>query len=146
MLAGVSLVVFAGLYPSDIKTYPLGVPVRTLAVVGRVSIRATRGRDRLGDPSGIAVWGTVHGYGPFVHGTPNASLMLLQIYTAVTAIMSVVVARSCPTAGRARPAPRSGHDRSSDIARQLPAADDVLRMEIARSDRTGRDLPCCSST
>jgi len=42
--------------------------------------------------SGIAVWGTLHGYGPFRGGTPNESLLLLQGFLALSAITAMSVA------------------------------------------------------
>jgi len=140
-LAGVSLVVFAGLYPSDIKTYPLEFLCGPWLLWAAFRFGRREVATALVILSGIAVWGTVHGYGPFVHGTPNASLMLLQIYTAVTAIMSVVVAAvvSDRRAALGRLHDQATTDPLTSLAnyRQLM---DVLRMEIARSDRTGRDF------
>jgi signal transduction histidine kinase len=44
----------------------------------------------------IAVWGTLHGYGPFARDTPNESLLLLQAFMGTSAMiaMSVVAAVS----------------------------------------------------
>ena len=36
--------------------------------------------------SAIAVWGTQQGYGPFISGTPNDSLLLLQLFVGTNAI------------------------------------------------------------
>lgn len=140
-LVGVSLVVFGGLYPSTIKTYPLEFlcgPWLLWAAfrLGRREVATT-----ILILSGIAVWGTRHGYGPFVSGIPNESLMILQIYTAVTAIMTLVVAAVVSER-------RAALDRLHDQATTDPLTGlanyrhlmDVLRMEIARSDRTGRDF------
>jgi PAS domain S-box-containing protein len=40
--------------------------------------------------AGIALWGTVHGFGPFVRDSHHESLLLLQIFTASTAVMALV--------------------------------------------------------
>ena len=42
--------------------------------------------------SGIAIWGTRRGFGPFVAATPNESLLLLQVFVAALAITFLVVA------------------------------------------------------
>lgn len=40
--------------------------------------------------SGIAVWGTVQGNGPFARGTVNESLLLLQSFVGVTSVSTLV--------------------------------------------------------
>jgi diguanylate cyclase (GGDEF)-like protein len=140
-LVGVSLVVFAGLYPSDIKTYPLEFLCGPWLLWAAFRFGRREVVTALVILSGIAVWGTRHGYGPFVHGTPNESLMLLQIYTAVTAIMSVVVASvvSERKAALERLHDQATTDPLTTLANYRHLMD-VLRSEIARSDRTGRDF------
>src|SRR5213083_77691 len=41
--------------------------------------------------SAIAVWGTLHGFGPFVRGTENQSLLALQWWTAVLSITAMAL-------------------------------------------------------
>ena len=41
--------------------------------------------------SGLAIWGTLRGFGPFAVGTPNDSLLLLQGFVAVTTVMAMVL-------------------------------------------------------
>jgi integral membrane sensor domain MASE1 len=41
---------------------------------------------------GIAVWGTAQGYGPFVLGTRNESLLLLQTFMGVLAVTTLILA------------------------------------------------------
>jgi TolB-like protein/class 3 adenylate cyclase/Tfp pilus assembly protein PilF len=41
--------------------------------------------------SAIAVWGTLHGFGPFVRGTENQSLLTLQWWTAVMSITAMAL-------------------------------------------------------
>jgi len=42
--------------------------------------------------SGPAIWGTVHGLGPFADGPPNESLLLLQAFLGTMAVMSMSIA------------------------------------------------------
>jgi signal transduction histidine kinase len=42
--------------------------------------------------SGIAIWGTVHGLGPFALESMNESLVLLQTFTAVVSLTALVLA------------------------------------------------------
>jgi signal transduction histidine kinase/integral membrane sensor domain MASE1/CheY-like chemotaxis protein len=41
--------------------------------------------------SGLAIWGTLHGVGPFVRNSPNESLLLLQAYMGMSTLMTLVV-------------------------------------------------------
>lgn len=41
--------------------------------------------------SGLAIWGTQQGFGPFVRATPNESLFLLQAFLGVTALKTIMV-------------------------------------------------------
>lgn len=40
----------------------------------------------------ISIWGTLRGYGPFARESPNESLLLLQAFTGVIAIMTLALA------------------------------------------------------
>jgi signal transduction histidine kinase len=40
----------------------------------------------------IAVWGTLHGYGPFARATPNESLLLMQAFMGTSAMIALSVA------------------------------------------------------
>jgi integral membrane sensor domain MASE1 len=42
--------------------------------------------------SALAIWGTLHGLGPFGLGTPNEALLLLQGFMVVTTAMAMVLA------------------------------------------------------
>jgi len=42
--------------------------------------------------SGLAIRGTVHGFGPFADGPPNESLLLLQAFLGTMAVMSILIA------------------------------------------------------
>jgi integral membrane sensor domain MASE1 len=54
--------------------------------------------------SGIAIWGTVHGSGPFSGVTLNDSLVLLQTFTGVVALTSLTLAASASERRRAEQA------------------------------------------
>ncbi len=42
--------------------------------------------------SGIAIWGALHGFGPFVSESPNQSLLLLQAFMGVMSVTNLAVA------------------------------------------------------
>jgi signal transduction histidine kinase len=51
--------------------------------------------------SGIAIWSTIHGLGPFADMPVNDSLILLQTFTGVVALMSLTLAASASERRRA---------------------------------------------
>jgi diguanylate cyclase (GGDEF)-like protein len=60
----------------------------------------------------IATWGTVHGYGPFVRISQNASLLLLQSFIAIVAVTTMVLA-----------AESTAHKHAEERVRQLADSD-----------------------
>lgn len=89
----------------------------------------------------MAIWGTLHGLGPFVRQTENESLLLLQAFMAVMAVMTLSLA-----------AVFAERERAVEQARSLSVSDpltglanyrklvDELDVEIKRSARTGRSF------
>jgi len=141
MLVVVGLVVFGGLFPSDIKTYPLEflcVPFLIWAAFrfGRREVALA-----VALLSGIAAWGTAQGFGPFVQDTPTESLVLLQAYTSVMAVMSLVLATVVDEHKRAeaRLQELATTDPLTGLANYRRLLDE-MRAEIARSRRTGRSF------
>ena len=141
LLVGVGLVVFAGGFPSDIQNYPLEflcVPFFLWAAFrfGRREVATA-----LAVVSGIAVWGTMREVGPFARETTQESLILVQSYISVIAVMFVVLA-----------AVVAEHKIAEGQLRELAITDpltglanyrrllEVLRGEITRSRRTGRSF------
>ncbi|HKR59747.1 MAG TPA: ATP-binding protein, partial [Pyrinomonadaceae bacterium] len=87
----VSLVAFAGWIPGNDKGYPIAhltLPFLVWAAL-RLDQRIVTAATLL--LSAIAVWGTSHGYGSFVHGGPNQSLLLLQLFVGSTALLTYVL-------------------------------------------------------
>lgn len=142
LLVGVALVVFAGLFPSAIKTYPLEflcVPFFLWAAFrfGRREVATM-----LAILSAIAVWGTLHDFGPFYReASQHESLVLVHAYICV---MSVMVGVLAAVVGE--------HKHAETQLRELAITDpltglanyrrliEMLRVEIARSRRTGRSF------
>ncbi|MCI0394246.1 MAG: MASE1 domain-containing protein [Chloroflexi bacterium] len=88
----VSLTVFAGLFPNYIRSQPL----EFLCILPILWAAFRLGRREAATAtvllSGIAIWGTRRGFGPFVAGDANESLLLLQAYTSVIAVTAVTLA------------------------------------------------------
>jgi diguanylate cyclase (GGDEF)-like protein len=89
--------------------------------------------------SGMAIWGTLHGFGPFVQPTRNASLLLLQAFTGVSAVMTLTLAAVVAERRAATEELRrlAVSDPLTGLAnyRQLIT---ILDAEIKRSQRTER--------
>ena len=138
-LVFVGELVFGGLFPAEYKNYPLEFVCIPFVLWAAFRFGARGAATALVLVCGIAIRGTLHGFGPFVWGTPNESLVLLQSFIGVTAattlILAAVVAERSRTARRLRL--QSVTDALTGLAnyRQLIA---VLEAEIRRSQRTER--------
>jgi signal transduction histidine kinase len=93
VLIGATLVVFGGgLFGLPARNYPI-----TFVTIPPLMWAAFRfGRRAAATAtlalSGIAVWGTLHGFGPFVLPTQHESLLLLQAFMGTIAVTTVTVA------------------------------------------------------
>jgi diguanylate cyclase (GGDEF)-like protein len=139
VLALLSLVIFAGQFPSDIKTYPLEFLCLPLFLWAAFRIGRRGVATAMAIMAAIAAWGTLHEFGPFVRDTMNESLVLFQAYVAVMSVMCMVLATVV-----------ADHKRAEQQLHELAITDsltglanyrrllDVMRGEITRSRRTGR--------
>jgi PAS domain S-box-containing protein len=92
LLIIVVLIVFGGWFPGPIKTYPLAylsLPCLLWAAL-RFDQRIVTSAIVL--MASVAVWGLKHGYGPFVQGSANVSLLLLISFVGTTSLMTLLVA------------------------------------------------------
>jgi diguanylate cyclase (GGDEF)-like protein len=86
------LVVFGGPFPSATKDNPLEfacIPILLWAAFRFGPREAATATLIL---AGLAIWGTLRGFGPFVRETPNESLLLLQAYMGVTSVTTLMLA------------------------------------------------------
>jgi PAS domain S-box-containing protein len=91
LLFATSMMIFDGWFPGEAKTYPLEhlcLPFLVWAALRFDQRLLTTATVVL---SGVAIWGTTRGYGPFVHGGPNESLLLLQIFVGASTLMALVL-------------------------------------------------------
>lgn len=77
--------------------------------------------------SGIAVWGTARGFGPFIQASTNESLLLLQLFVAATTLMALVLRAAMSERRRAdwekltlRAEMELHRERVTDIVAHLP--------------------------
>ena len=144
LFAGLGLtgaIVFGGLTSLGMRNFPLEflcTPVLFWAVF-RFGPRETAvGIVVL---SGIAIWGTLNGYGPFAQEDRNTSLLLLQAFMGVTSVIALTLAAEASQRRRAE-------ERANSLAITDPLTGlanyrrliEVLGLEIGRSRRTKRSF------
>ena len=96
--------VFGGWFPISAQNYPVSFicgPV-VLWTAFRFAQRETATGIFL--LSAIAIWGTLHGFGPFVMETENQSLLILQTSTAVLTVTAMALAAAMAERRRAEAA------------------------------------------
>src|SRR5882724_3368403 len=100
LLVVLSAVVFGGWPPVSARNYPIVLICGPIVIW--TAFRFTQRETATGIfiLSAIAVWGTLHGFGPFVSETENQSLLAVQWWTAVLSI--TVMALSAVMAERRR--------------------------------------------
>jgi diguanylate cyclase (GGDEF)-like protein len=135
----VAVVVFGVATPWHTRSYPLEFLCTPLLLWAAFRFRRREAATALLIVGGIAIWGTLMGFGPFVRGSVNESLLLLQAFTGVTAVMTLmlaaVVVERRDAVERLRQLAVSDPLTGLANYRQLVT---VLGAEIRRSDRTGR--------
>jgi PAS domain S-box-containing protein len=91
LLFVVAMVIFGGWFPGNVNDYPLqhlslpflvwaGLRFDQRVLTAAVIVLA-----------GVALWGTSQGYGPFVHGRPDESLLLLQAFVGASALTGLIL-------------------------------------------------------
>src|SRR5260221_2707285 len=138
-LVVVGLAVFGGWAPAALHNAPLELLSIPVLVWAAFRFGRREAATAILILSGMAIWGTLHGFGPFVQPTRNASLLLLQAFTGVSAVMTLTLAAVVAERRTAMEELRrlSVSDPLTGLAnyRQLIA---VLDAEIKRSQRTER--------
>ncbi len=144
LLSGVfftAWIVFGGRFHSALKNYPL----EYLCIPFLIWTAFRFGRRKAATANcvlaAIATWGTLHGFGPFSRESQNTSLLLLQAFVGIMAILSLVLAAEV-----------TEHRRSDERVQQMAVTDpltglanyrrllDALDSEINRHGRTGRSF------
>src|SRR5215469_2725503 len=91
LLVLLSGVVFCGGFEVSVRNYPIAFICGPIVIW--TAFRFTQRETATGIfiLSAIAVWGTLHGFGPFVRGTENQSLLALQWWAAVLSITALAL-------------------------------------------------------
>src|SRR3989441_59727 len=88
----VGIAVFGGVSPPPVRNYPLEFLCVPLVLWAAFRFGQRECAAVAVALSGIAIWGTLRGFGPFARGTQNESLVLLQAFVGITAVMTLALA------------------------------------------------------
>ena len=137
----VGIAVFDGLFPWRSRHYPLEFLCVPLLLWAAFRFEPREAATAVLVLSGVAIAGTLAGFGPFARPTYDESLLLLQAFTGVTAIMTLVLAAAVAERREAEERLRrlAVSDPLTGLSnyRQLVLA---LETEIKRSSRTDRSF------
>ena len=100
-LALVGLVIFAGWQSLIPPAYPLSFLILPILVWIAFWLGPRETSAALLLLAGIAIWGTLHGHGPFIYPNPNESLLLLQGFLAMLSLTSLSLAAAVAEQRRA---------------------------------------------
>jgi signal transduction histidine kinase/CheY-like chemotaxis protein len=103
-LAFLSEVVFGGWFFISALNYPVAFILGPIIVWTAFRLSARETATGLFVLSGIAIWGTLHGYGPFVRSDENQSLLILQSFNVLTTITAIALAAGMAERRRAETA------------------------------------------
>src|SRR3989442_1579165 len=131
--------VFGGLLPHAYRNIPLEFVCIPFLLWAALRFGARGAATALVLLCVIAIRGTLQGLGPFVWGTANESLVLLQAFMGVTAVTTLILAAVVAERGRTARRLRllSVTDAPTGLA-NYPQLIGVLEAEIRRSQRTQR--------
>ena len=138
-LVAIGLIVFSDMLVSGTRNYPLEflcVPFLIWAASRFGQREAALATLVLSVP---AIWGTLHGFGPFAGVPKNDSLLLMQAFLGVGAVMTMGLASEVAVRRRAERDAQvlAGVDRLTGLGNYRKLID-TLELEIKRADRTKR--------
>jgi len=134
-------IVFGGPFHAEVRNYPLeylSIPFLIWAAFRFGRRKAATATCVLG---GIAIWGTMQGFGPFSRETLNTSLLLVQSFVGIVAVTSLALAAEV-----------TERQRADERVQQLVATDpltglanyrrliEAIELEIKRYGRSGRQF------
>src|SRR5258706_6910432 len=100
-LAVVGITVFGGLVPWRDKHYPLEFLCVPLLLWAAFRFEQREAATVVLLLAGVAIWGTLRGYGPFTRPLFNESLLLLQAFHGVSSVITLVLAAAVAAATEA---------------------------------------------
>jgi PAS domain S-box-containing protein len=116
MLFILSEVVFGGWLPISARNYPIAFIYGPIVIWTAFRFSQRETATGIFIVSTIAILGTLHGFGPFVRGTENQSLLALQSWTAVLTITAMALSAGMAERERTGEALRESEARINLVA------------------------------
>ena len=85
-------IVFGGRFHSALKNYPLEYLCIPFLIWAAFRFGRRKAATAICVLAAVAAWGTLHGFGPFARESQNTSLLLLQVFVGIMAVLSLVFA------------------------------------------------------
>jgi len=85
-------IVFGGRFHSEVRKYPLEYLSIPFVIWAAFRFGRRQSCDGTCILAGIAIWGTIQGFGPFSRETLNTSLLLVQSFVGIVAVTSLALA------------------------------------------------------
>jgi signal transduction histidine kinase/ActR/RegA family two-component response regulator len=104
LLFVLSEVVFGGWFTISAKNYPIAFICGPIVIWTAFRFTQRETASGIFVLSAIAIWGTLHGFGPFLRETENQSLLALQSWTAVLTITAMALSAGMAERKRAEEA------------------------------------------
>src|SRR5204863_9345636 len=104
LLAVLAEVVFGGWFPISARNYPISFICGPIVIWTAFRFTPRETATGIFVLSAIAIWGTRHGFGPFILQTENQSLVMLQSWTAALTITAMAIAAAIAERNRAQAA------------------------------------------
>jgi signal transduction histidine kinase/CheY-like chemotaxis protein len=96
--------VFGGWFPISAHNYPISFLCGPIVILMAFRFTPRETATSIFILSAIAIWGTLHGFGPFILRTENQSLLMLQAWTAALTITAMAIAAAIAERNRAHAA------------------------------------------
>ncbi|PYJ80849.1 MAG: hypothetical protein DME73_08625, partial [Verrucomicrobia bacterium] len=96
--------VFGGWFPISAGNYPISFICGPIVIWTAFRFTPRETATGIFVLSAIAIWGTRHGFGPFILQTENQSLLMLQSWTAALTITAMAIAAAIAERNRAQAA------------------------------------------
>lgn len=84
-------IIFGGQFPVSVRHYPVDFIFIPFIVWASFRFEKTGLGLTLLLTSGFAIWGTINGYGPFVHLSLNDALLLLQMFIGIVTVLGIML-------------------------------------------------------
>src|SRR2546423_2068779 len=104
LLVFLAEIVFGGWFPISAHNYPISFICGPIVIWTAFRFTPRETATGIFILSAIAIWGTLHGFGPFILQTENQSLLMLQAWTAALTITAMAIAAAIAERNRAQAA------------------------------------------